>query len=203
MWTQRGRDRIKDVFATLGYVLFADFTYSSLCLLTSHIHRFRITLNEARNSFEKVDSSRRKEITDVLNTYMKTNFGTFFSYKGYARGFSSTDFARATALMLQFSDPEKPNTEMFMDAWRFLKEFVNHNGGVSKPMTDELKRYKSALQSLVQLVYDSVYQKRFVQTPSFIGLTILQHCTELDYLRSTHCLNIFMHVAIRVFYGVS
>lgn len=164
---------------------------------------FRIPLRECQNSFDKLESNRRKEVFDTLNSYMKTNFCTFFSHKGYARWFSSADFARAIALKLQFSDPIKSHTELFTQALKFVHDFVDKDGGSSGSMTDALKHYKSALSSLIQLTYDSVLQKRFIQTSSFIGLTIRQHCTELDYLRSSHCLNVFMYFALRVFHGVS
>lgn len=134
---------------------------------------------------------------------MKTNFGTFFSHKGYARWFSSADFSRAIALKLQFSDPPKSHTEMFTNGLKFFRDFVDQNGGVSAAMGDALKHYKSALSSLTQLSYDSVLQKRFLQTPSLISLTITQHCTELDYLRSSHCRSVFTYIAMRVFQGVS
>jgi hypothetical protein len=134
---------------------------------------------------------------------MKTTFFTFFSHKGYARWFSSADFARAIALKLQFSDPIKPKIELFMHALKFLRDFVDQDGGSSDLMTDTLKHCKSALFSLTRLVYDCMIQKRFIQTPSFIGLTITQHCTEMDYFRSSHCLNIFAYTALQVFHGVS
>lgn len=139
----------------------------------------------------------------MLNGRMNSSFGTFFSRKGYARVFSSADFARVIALMLQFSDPVKSHTELFMHALKFLRDFVEQDGGTSTHMLDALKHYKNALFSLTQMVYDCILQKHFIQTESFIGLTIKQHCTELDYLRSSHCLNIFLHVALRVFHGVS
>lgn len=134
---------------------------------------------------------------------MKTNFATFFSHKGYARWFSSADFARVLALKMQFSDPIKSHTEMFVGALDFFKNFVEQDGGCSSSMNDALKNYKSSLTSLTQLAYDCVQQKRFIQTPSFIALTITQHTTEIDYLRSLHCLNIFIYIALRVFHGVS
>lgn len=134
---------------------------------------------------------------------MNSNFATFFSHKGYARGFSSADFARVIALKLQFSDPIKSHTELFTHSLKFLRDFTEQDGGTSAHMLDALRHYKTALSSLTQLVYDSILQKHFIQTESFIGLTIKQQCTELGYLRSSHCLNIFLHIAIRVFHGVS
>lgn len=134
---------------------------------------------------------------------MQCNFGTFFSHKGFARWFSAADFARVISLKLQFSDPDKPHAELFSQALDFFRNFVEHDGGTSNSMMDALRQYKGALSSMIQLVYDSCLQKHFIQTPSLIGLTLKQQSSEIDYLRSSHCLNIFVYFALRVFYGVS
>ncbi|KAI6189495.1 hypothetical protein M3Y97_00014700 [Aphelenchoides bicaudatus] len=180
LWTQKGRDRIKGVYANLG-----------------------IPLNECTNSFERLDTKRREEVKSALDARMQCNFGTFFSHKGFARWFSAADFARVISLKLQFSDPDKPHAELFSQALDFFRNFVEHDGGTSNSMMDALRQYKGALSSMIQLVYDSCLQKHFIQTPSLIGLTLKQQSSEIDYLRSSHCLNIFVYFALRVFYGMN
>lgn len=178
LWTQGGGKKLGEVYANLG-----------------------IPLTECQNSFDKLDKTRRDEIFQTINDFMKTNYGVFFSHKGFAKWFSSADFARVIALKLQFSDPVKSHTELFSIALKFLSDFVDQDGGTSDHMTDSIKHYMSSLTWMTKLAYDCVQQKRYIQTPSFIGLTINHHTTELDYLSSSHCLNIFIYIAIRVFNG--
>ncbi|KAI6239351.1 hypothetical protein M3Y99_00587300 [Aphelenchoides fujianensis] len=188
LWKQEGKDKLKHLYARLG-----------------------IPLNESSDAYDKLSTERRREIFEIVEKFMKSEYLTFFSHLGFARVFSAADVARLLALMLQLpplhlqpAEAADFSGEMhrvcFRHAYMFLKYYIVQNGGATKEMDEAIQRYKSTLNGLRSLVFDSIPQNRFILFRHFIMFTIQNgKFPEVDLLHSTHCMSVFVNLALKVY----
>ncbi|PIO67080.1 hypothetical protein TELCIR_11182 [Teladorsagia circumcincta] len=73
-WTQKGDSEVKHLLADLG-----------------------LTLNETRQKFEAMNSTRRKEVIQTLEKEMAPSFASFIAHFGYSSRVCAADVARGLA----------------------------------------------------------------------------------------------------------
>ncbi|VDL81773.1 unnamed protein product [Nippostrongylus brasiliensis] len=99
-WTQKGDSEVKHLLADLG-----------------------LTLNESRQKFEAMTSTRRKEVIQTLEKEMTPSFASFIAHFGYSSRVNAADVARGLAVRLE-SPRRIPLSERFESARSILYCFM-------------------------------------------------------------------------------
>ncbi|CAD5218527.1 unnamed protein product [Bursaphelenchus okinawaensis] len=182
LWTQQGAHKLRETYATLG-----------------------IPLNECNANFHSLTSERRQEIFRIMENELiglNTSFATFFSHFAFSRQFNSADYARITALKMDFDGKENDFKSRYFNSMEFLKKTIWNHGGNSAETDQSLKQYQKTLENITQLAFDCMRQSLFLNTNTFYALYVPDVPETELLLTSSHLLNVFMMLALRIFASI-
>ncbi|CAD5225702.1 unnamed protein product [Bursaphelenchus xylophilus] len=182
LWTQQGAHKLRETYAKLG-----------------------IPLSEVNANYTSIATDRRQEIFNIMEkelTAIGAPFATFFSHFAFSRDYSSADYARLTALRMDIGPKQDDFRSRFFDTMDFVKRTIWRHGGNSNETEQALVQYQKTLESITQLAYDCMRQSLFLNTNTFYALYVPE-VPESEYLLiSSHCLNLFMMLALRIFASI-
>ncbi|WKX98841.1 hypothetical protein Q1695_014040 [Nippostrongylus brasiliensis] len=141
-WTQKGDSEVKHLLADLG-----------------------LTLNESRQKFEAMTSTRRKEVIQTLEKEMTPSFASFIAHFGYSSRVNAADVARGLAVRLE-SPRRIPLSERFESARSILYCFMkSHQDYV--PLVKCFDLYKMGLESVWTLLAAAINQQEVLPIGPF------------------------------------
>ncbi|KAJ1366722.1 hypothetical protein KIN20_027475 [Parelaphostrongylus tenuis] len=141
-WTQKGDSDVKHLLANLG-----------------------LTLNETRQKFQAMTSTRRKEVTQTLEKEMTSSFTSFIAHFGYSNRVSAADVARGMAVRLE-SPRRVPLVDRFESARSILNCFLKSHQNFS-PLVKCFDIYKLGLECVWSLVASVVNQQEVLPLGPF------------------------------------
>ncbi|XGW17158.1 hypothetical protein V3C99_002065 [Haemonchus contortus] len=174
-WTQKGDSEVKHLLANLG-----------------------LTLNETRQKFEAMNSTRRKEVIQTLEKEMTPSFASFIAHFGYSSRVSAADVARGLAARLE-SPRRIPLVERFESARGILRCFMKCHQDYG-PLVKCFDLYKMGLESVWSLVAAAVNQQEILPIGPFFLHTSTNPCDEI--MDSRHFLFLFTTFLQRAFCSV-
>ena len=87
---------------------------------------YSLTIQETKQRFEAMETTRRKEVIEILHNEMKSEFCTYFAHLGYLNPISAADTARALAVKIS-TPPNIPIAQRFGEATDVIKPFMEVN----------------------------------------------------------------------------
>ncbi|KAL6727855.1 hypothetical protein Aduo_009695 [Ancylostoma duodenale] len=174
-WTQRGDSDVKHLLANLG-----------------------LTLNETRQKFEAMNSTRRKEVIQTLEKEMTPSFASFIAHFGYSNRVCAADVARGLAARLE-SPRRIPLVERFESARGILRCFMKSHQDYG-PLVKSFDKYKVGLESVWALVAAAVNQQEVLPVGPFF-LHSSTHSLD-DIMDSRHFVFLFTTFLQRAFSSV-
>ncbi|KHJ91960.1 CDC45-like protein [Oesophagostomum dentatum] len=124
-----------------------------------------LTLNETRQKFEAMTSTRRKEVIQTLEKEMTPSFATFIAHFGYSNRVCAADVARGLAARLE-SPKRTPLVERFESARSILRCFMKSNQDYL-PLAKSFDLYKIGLECVWTLVAAAVNQQEILPVGPF------------------------------------
>ena len=116
------------------------------CLLWGFILLFsilvlsRLTLQETMQTFEAMDTTRRKEVCEILAKEMKSSFVSYRAHLGFSSPISAADMARAIAVKISLP-PNASLNERYDSAMEVIRPFMDVNGDFI-PLEKACEKYK-------------------------------------------------------------